>query len=164
MLFMLYDTPTTAPCELLLCIQYCVLYPVGCDLIFLLRLTSKHPCAHYLSFNLTSTFSYFFGQARLEVKRGKKYCFSVSCVMLYYLLLLRTPICSLSDPSQKVLFGRPFAKFWPLNPVEMDTFFSLNKFVTICIIEAQEFWMENISYWGHNIDLKYSRGRANSTF
>ena len=122
MLFMLYDTPTTAPCELLLCIQYCVLYPVGCDLIFLLRLTSKHPCAHYLSFNLTSTFSYFFGQARLEVKRGKKYFFSVSCVMLYYLLLLRTPICSLSDPSQKVLFGRPFAKFWSLNPVEMDTF------------------------------------------
>ena len=24
--------------------------------------------------------------------------------------------------------------------------------------------MEFFSYWGHNIDLKYSRGRANSTF
>ena len=33
-----------------------------------------------------------------------------------------TPNCTLSDPSQKVLFGRPFAKFWSLNPVEMDTF------------------------------------------
>ena len=42
-----------------------------------------------------------------------------------------TPNCTLPDPSQQVLFGRPFAKFWSLNPVETDTFFSLNKFVTM---------------------------------
>ena len=64
----------------------------------------------------------------------------------------RKKYCS-PDPSPN--FGILIRSEWIL--------YSLNEFVTMHKI-GPRILMENISYWGHNIDLKYSSGRANSIF
>ena len=54
--------------------------------------------------------------------------------------LCPTPNFTLSDPSQKVLFARFLAKFWSLNQVEADTFFTLKIFVTMHKIGPRIFY------------------------